>query len=199
VRLTKDAWRKGYRGLACLIAVAWEAALSPVDARKLTFAQMNADSPNIIFRISRVKTGRAAIGTLGSGASALVRAYIMTLPGENLPTAQIFRHRSGKPYSKDKLVHDFAAIRGEGETRTLADMRRSAAVEALAGAAQISAKLANNLGVSQALHKTYLPVDQSAVAAVDKARIEGRKRNVNSTKVSQQRPKESHRHKLDVS
>jgi hypothetical protein len=108
---------------------------------------MNADSQNIIFRISRAKTGRAAIGTLGSRASALVRAYIMTLPGENLPTAQIFRHRSGKPYSKDKLVHDFAAIRGEGETRTLADMRRSAAVEALAGgahAAQISAKLASS-------------------------------------------------------
>jgi hypothetical protein len=37
-RLIKSAWRTGYRGLACVIAVAWDAALSPVDVRLLTFA-----------------------------------------------------------------------------------------------------------------------------------------------------------------
>jgi hypothetical protein len=108
-----------------------------------------------------------------------MRAYIATLPGEQLPTSQIFRNRIGRPYSKDGLGHDFAIIRGKGETRTLADMRRSAAVEALAGgahAAQMAAKLANSLSASDSLHRTYLPVDQSAVAAVDRARIEGRKR-----------------------
>jgi hypothetical protein len=92
-----------------------------------------------------------------------VREYIATLPGEHLPAAKIFRHRKGKPYSKDTLGHDFAKIRGDGETRTLADMRRSAAVEALAGgshAAQISAKLANSLSTNEALHRTYLPVDK---------------------------------------
>jgi hypothetical protein len=77
-------------------------------------------------------------------------------------------------------------IRGEGETRTLADMRRSAAVEALAGGAhvaQIGAKLANSLSASQELHRTYLPVDKGAVDAVDAARIEARKRNKNGPRV----------------
>ncbi len=182
VRLVKTALRSQFHGLACIIAVAWDSALSPVDARKLTFFQMDhfADAGKvIIFRISRDKTGRAALGTLSKRSSALVRAYIASLPGEHLPTAPIFRNRAGRPYTKDCLGHDFAKIRGEGETRTLADMRRSAAVEALAGgahAAQIGAKLANSLSVNQELHRTYLPVDRGAVESVDRARIEGRKR-----------------------
>jgi hypothetical protein len=159
-QLVKNAWRRGYHGLACIIAVAWEAALSPVDVRKLTFAQMADDSRKILFRISRSKTGRAALGTLGIRASALVRAYVASLPGEHLPAAQIFRHRSGRPYSKDTLGDDFRDIRGEGETRTLADMRRSAAVEALAGgahAAQISSKLANGQEHCKAKSLTIRP------------------------------------------
>ena len=185
-QLVKNAWRRGYHGLACIIAVAWEAALSPVDVRKLTFAQMAEDGRKIMFRISRAKTGRAALGTLGTRASAIVRAYVASLPGEHLPAAQIFRHRSGRPYSKDTLGDDFRDIRGKGETRTLNDMRRSAAVEALAGgahAAQISSKLANGLATNEALHRTYLPVDKGAVEAVDQARIKGRRKNIARLKV----------------
>jgi hypothetical protein len=185
-RLVKTAWRRGYRGLACIIAVAWDGALSPVDARKLTFAQMADDGRKVVFCIGRAKTGRAALGTLGGRATALVRAYVASLPGEHLPTARIFRHRAGRPYSKDTLGDDFRDIRGEGETRTLADMRRSAAVEALAGGAhvaQISSKLANNLATNESLHRTYLPVDKGAVEAVDRARIAGRRGNIVRPKV----------------
>jgi hypothetical protein len=70
-RLVKGAWRRGYRGLACIIAVAWDGALSPVDVRKLTFAQMATGGQKIVFRIERAKTGRAALGTLGSRATTL--------------------------------------------------------------------------------------------------------------------------------
>jgi hypothetical protein len=114
-------------------------------------------------------TGRAALGTLGSRAA------------DHLPAAQIFRHRGGRPYSKDTLGDDFRDIRGKGETRTLADMRRSAAVEALVGGAhatQISSKLANSLATNEALHRAYLPVDKGAVDAVDRARIKGRHGNI---------------------
>jgi len=147
---------------------------------------MADDGQRIVFRIERAKTGRAALGTLGIRASALVRAYVASLPGDHLPVAQIFRHRSGRPYSKDTLGDDFRDIRGEGETRTLADMRRSAAVEALAGgahAAQISSKLANGLATNEALHRTYLPVDKGAIEAVDRARIKGRRKNILGPKV----------------
>jgi len=65
-------------------------------------------------------------------------------------------------------------------------MRRSAAVEALAGGAnsgQIGSKLANSLATNEALHRTYLPVDNGAVEAVDRARIEGRRKNNRRPKV----------------
>lgn len=35
VRLVKVAWRNGYRGLPCVIAVAWDTQFSPVDVRTL--------------------------------------------------------------------------------------------------------------------------------------------------------------------
>jgi hypothetical protein len=35
VRLVKSAWRRGCRGLACIIAVAWDTQFSPVDVRTL--------------------------------------------------------------------------------------------------------------------------------------------------------------------
>jgi hypothetical protein len=47
------------------------------------------------------------------------------------------------------------------------DMRRSGVVEALAGrtdAVGLSAKLANSIGRSNALHKTYAPVEIEAGA-----------------------------------
>jgi hypothetical protein len=33
VRLVKAAWRRGYHGLACIIAAAWDTQFSPIDAR----------------------------------------------------------------------------------------------------------------------------------------------------------------------
>ena len=64
----------------------------------------------------------------------------------------LFRDRSGRPLKKDTLGGDFKAVRelvfGKGETRQLADFRRSGTVEALAGDAapeKLSSKMANSL------------------------------------------------------
>jgi hypothetical protein len=57
------------------------------------------------------------------------------------------------------------------------DMRRSGAVEAIAGGADsvgLSAKMANSIGSSNALHKTYLPVEIEVVRSTDEARVQGR-------------------------
>lgn len=183
-RLVKIAWRSGYRGLAAIIATAWDTGFSPVDVRKLTFAQIKGEGDRLAFEIGRAKTGRAALGTLGKRSSAIVRAYIATLPGEHLPSACVFRHRHGLPYSKDTLGDDFRDIRGGGERRTLADMRRSGAVEAQAGGASddiIAQKLANDVSSNEALRRTYLPVNEAAVRAVDEARKIGRQ-NIRRTK-----------------
>jgi hypothetical protein len=59
------------------------------------------------------------------------------------------------------------------------DMRRSGVVEALAGrtdAVGLSAKLANSIGRSNALHETYAPVEIEAVRKVDDARLQGRRK-----------------------
>lgn len=178
IRLAKIAIRRQYLGLACVIAVCWDASFSPVDVRKLTFAQMEDRGSRVLFHVGRAKTGRAAIGTLSPRASRLVRAYIGALPGDHLPSAVIFRNRAGRPYSKDTLGDDFRDIRGDDEARRLADMRRSGALEALAGGAsdeQIGAKLANSVATNEALRRTYMPVEEAVVRTVDEARKAGRR------------------------
>jgi hypothetical protein len=58
-------------------------------------------------------------------------------------------------------------------------MRRSGTVEAFAGGAtpaQVSEKMANTLSHSDALHKTYNPVDVAKVIAADEARKIGREK-----------------------
>jgi hypothetical protein len=178
VRLVKAAIRGGYHGLACIIAVAWDTALSPVDVRTLTFGQIRHSGPLVAFEVDRAKTGRAALGTLSARTTRLVQAYIASLPGEPLPTAVIFRHREGLPYTKDRLANNFRMIRPAGDLRRLADMRRSAAVEAIDGGATneaLASKLANQLNTNEEIRQTYVPVNEPAVRSADVARLIGRR------------------------
>jgi hypothetical protein len=79
-------------------------------------------------------------------------------------------------------AHDFAAARAivfPGNERKLMDMRRSGTIEAAAGgggAVGIVAKMANSIGQSNALHKTYAPVDIEAGHNTDEARLQGRQK-----------------------
>ncbi|CAH1670474.1 MULTISPECIES: hypothetical protein [unclassified Chelatococcus] len=192
-RLCKAAWRQDFKGMAALMATAWDSQLSPVDARKLTAGQRFSDDHGDVFFVSRAKTGRAAAGTLGRRATAILNAYVAGLGFELHETSPIFRTRGfdpgakgGKPhppspYTKDRLGRDFRIIRtlvfGEGDKRQLADMRRSGTVEAFSGGASdhaVSTKMANTLAASSRLQKTYNPVNLATVRDVDAARREGR-------------------------
>jgi hypothetical protein len=69
VRLVKTAWRHGYHGLACVIAVAWDTQFSPVDVRTLSSRHRATVAGRLVFdrqTDGRTKTGRAAIGTLSA-------------------------------------------------------------------------------------------------------------------------------------
>jgi hypothetical protein len=180
--LVRGAWDQGYHGLAAIIAVAWDSSLSPVDVRKLTLAQRSRDGRGDVFAVARAKTGRAAVATLSRAARRVLDAYLASLGASLTPDAPIFRNRSGRPYSKDTLGDDFRDVRaivfGEGESRTLADFRRSGAVEALRGGASldlVGQKLANDVGSNPSLGRTYVPVDLEAVRKADAARKKGRK------------------------
>jgi hypothetical protein len=202
VRLVKGAWREGYHGLACIIAVAWDTQFSPIDVRTLAERHRAMIGGRMIFDRQvegRAKTGRAAIGTLSPRTERLVSRYLADLGAEGLPDAVLFRTRSGKAYQDARLSRDFERIRElsfPGDTRRLMDMRRSGAVEAIAGGADalgLSAKLANSIGRSNTLHKTYAPVDIEAVRNTDEARRQGRRKmrhgNEDGANVSTQQPR----------
>jgi hypothetical protein len=210
VRLVKTAWREGYRGLACIIATAWDTTFSPVDVRTLAARHCTTIGGHLVFdrqADGRAKTGRAAIGTLSPRTERLVIAYLDRPQVDLLPDAVLFRMRSGSAYGRETLAHDFAAVRDlvfPGDKRRLMDMRRSGAVEAIAGGAgplDLAAKLANSIGRSNTLHKTYAPVDIEAVRNTDAARLRGRQRmraeNKSGEKVSKQQPSEVSNFKIE--
>ena len=198
-RLVKTAWRLGYRGLACVIGVSWDTMFSPVDVRTLRERNRAGDETGrIVFdrtREGRAKTGRAALGTLSHKTSRIVAAYLKGQGAERLPDAFLFRTRSGGPYRDDTLADDFAAVREAafpGDRRRLMDMRRSGAVEAVAGDASptgLAAKMANSIDRSNTLHKTYAPVSLDAVRGVDEARLRGRAKAATAAKAAAERNK----------
>ncbi|MHA1546433.1 MAG: hypothetical protein ACTSUY_08435 [Alphaproteobacteria bacterium] len=182
VRLVKTAWRTGYRGLGCVVAVAWDTQFSPVDVRCLTPAHSRVDETGPFFEVSRTKTGAAALGTISRRTQRLIEAYLGEMGAEFLPDAPLFRNRSGGAYSKDKLAADFRNLRvmvfGPSEMRQLADMRRSGAMEAVAGGVNpghLSAKMGNTIATANHLWRTYAPADTTAVRQADEARRRGRR------------------------
>lgn len=184
-RLVKGAWRAGYRGLACVIAVAWDTQFSPVDVRSLAARHATGDGGRLIFdrqQDGRTKTGRGAIGTVSRRTERLVATYLGGFGVERHPDAILFRTRSNAPYREDTLADDFAAVRKlvfPNDKRRLMDMRRSGTVEAIAGGADglgLAAKMANSIDRSNTLHRTYAPVEIEAVRDVDDARVRGRRK-----------------------
>jgi hypothetical protein len=185
VRLVKGAWRAGYGGMACIIAIAWDSTFSPVDVRTLRNRHMKVLTHGLIFDRSiegRQKTGRAALGTVSRRTQRLVKNYLNDRGVELHAEAFLFCTRSGTYYREATLAHDFAAVRElvfKGDRRRLMDMRRSGAAEAVAGEAKpgtLSAKMANSIETSNSLHKTYSPVDLASVRSADAARLRGRRR-----------------------
>ncbi|MBS9720215.1 hypothetical protein JYU29_05875 [Tianweitania sp. BSSL-BM11] len=196
VRLVKGCWRRGFKGLACIIAIAWDTSFSPVDVRTLTPGQIysTGNDKEWGFLIARTKTGEAAYGTLSARTRRMVTAYLDGLGATVMDDAPLFRSRGftptgmgGRPrpptpYTKNSLVDDFADLRrivfGPEEKRRFMDMRRSGAVEANAGGANvesIAAKMGNSIDENKALQKTYMPVNLVAVRTADEHRRIGRR------------------------
>jgi hypothetical protein len=182
-RLFKRAWRDGYHGLAAVIAVAWSTQMSPGDVRALRAAQLVRNATGAVFFTDRGKTGKPIGGALSGRALAAIEAYVAVLPVELHGDAFIFRNRSGHPYSSDTLGDDFRDVRhaefGAADSRTLADFRRSGAVEAIAGGAkaeELAHAMGNTRSASNALFATYVPVNLATLRTVLEARRRGRTR-----------------------
>jgi hypothetical protein len=176
VRLVKGMLRCGHRGLACITAVAWDSQLAPKDARTLTENQRNDGG----FATVRAKTGRVVLATISKRTAALVEAYLSEVAFVLVPGTPMFRSQDGTVFSEFTLSKAFARMRHRifpGDQRTLLDMRRSGAVEALAGsvdAGALGAKMGNSIASGRDLQQTYLPVDPVVIRRADEARLRGR-------------------------
>jgi hypothetical protein len=184
VRLVKRAWRMGFRGLAAVMATAWDTQLSPGDIRELRASQLAIAGAGHVFFTERGKTGTPVGGLLSARSLAVLAAYLDHLGVELHGDAYVFRNRSGARYSKDTLGDDFRTVRaaefGALEARMLGhDFRRSGAVEAITGEATpaaLSHAMGNTLSASNQLFATYVPVNATTIRQVAEARRRGRQK-----------------------
>ena len=182
VRQAKRAWRRGYHGLAAVIAIASDTQLSPGDVVALRASQLARGAAGEAFFTERGKTGKAVGGILSTRALWALHGYLEKLGVELHGDAYIFRNRSGARYSVDTLGDDFRDVRsvefGPLERRTIGhDFRRTGAVEAIAGGAQpaeLAHAMGNTLSASNALFATYVPVNVATLRDVIAARRRGR-------------------------
>ena len=187
MRLAKHAWRMGYEGLACIVAVAWDTGFAPVDCRTLCVRHRSEDPGNgrLVFDRTgegRSKTGVAVVGTTSRFTDWLARRYFARFAADPVGDAPLFRTRTGVRYGESRLGNDFAKVREAampGDKRQLRDMRRSGVLEAFAGDAKpenVAAKFGNTIGRSNTLFRTYNPVDLEKVRLADEKRLKGRRK-----------------------
>ena len=123
VRLVKRGWRINHRGLACIMASAWDTAFSPVDCRTVTPTQWFTDKTGSFFVKYRQKMGATdegaaqAIGTLSRRTERLIEVYLAGLGTDVLPEAPMFRNQKGTAYSKDALCRSFRKVLKAAATR----------------------------------------------------------------------------------
>ena len=122
------------------------------------------------------------IGTTSKFTDWLASRYLAEFGADPVGDAPLFRTRSGVPYGESRLGNDFAKVREAamaGDKRQLRDMRRSGVLEAFAGDAQpenVAEKFGNTIGRSNALFRTYNPVDIEKVRLADEKRLKGRRK-----------------------
>ncbi|MBV8798705.1 MAG: hypothetical protein JO208_02680, partial [Alphaproteobacteria bacterium] len=169
VRLIKAMWRSGHRGLACISAIAWDSQLSPKDARTLTEQHRVPGG----FSTLRAKTGRTVLATVSRRTERMIGAYLASITYSRVPNAPLFRSQGGTAFDEFTMSKAFARVRERvfpGDRRTMLDMRRSGAVEAMAGSVDpgaLGAKMANSISTARDLQDTYLPVDEATVRRAD--------------------------------
>jgi hypothetical protein len=81
MRLAKTAWRRGYRGPACIVVIAWDTGFSLQDVSALCYRHLSADcaTSRAIFDRSKDgcgKTGLPETGTLSKFGDWIVRRYL---------------------------------------------------------------------------------------------------------------------------
>jgi hypothetical protein len=117
---------------------------------------------------------------LSARSAWLLDAYLSRLGVELHGGAPVFRNRSGDRYLKNAFAEDFREVRtalfGADERRQMLDFRRSGAVEAIVGdaaAEDLAHAMGNTLASSNALFKTYVPVQTATIVQVSEARRKG--------------------------
>lgn len=151
----------------CIIAIAYDAQLAPVDARSLRLEDSRDNGTRLWLEIDLAKSGRDALATLSRRTQAPVPGPRAT----RLPPHR--RRRRSSSLARDSLAEDFGGIRKllfPGDGRQLQDARCTGAVEARRGRPERHLPENGAHGRIVGASPEDLPVNQTALELADEAR-----------------------------
>ncbi len=183
VRLIKRAEAMGDETMAAAIALIWETAVSPVDARTLIPAELFMSKQGPYIHRPRRKTQAEIYAPIPQALYDTLMRLAAPDGAEALPTAPIFRRPDGRPFTGPQdFAKRFSRIRkaefGKSESRKMLDLRRGANIEMTVGGADRkdrASALANAMDTDDRLHLTYTPPTLEAARRAQKSRAAGRK------------------------
>jgi hypothetical protein len=152
VRLVKQAWRDGFRDLACIIAIIWDTQFQPGDVRSLAARHRHVQDDRLVLNRldeGRQKTGKPIVGILSRrtewlgqnppvkqvGDAEFIRTRSCSELGKGAPTVRISSARRALTYllisrNVEQIIRAFPLsilvvpqIRGQGAD-TFVDFHR---------------------------------------------------------------------------
>ena len=164
------------------LAVMWETQLSPGDVRALTGSQRAETRKDGLLHRAR-KTGQPGRGQSSARAPGSSWRHTSKSSGSrSWPTRRV-QEPLRRPLPEERLRRRLPrGARGEfgpAERRQMLDFRRSGAVEAIVGEAtppNSRTRWRTPSSTSNALFKTYVPVQEATIVQVTEARRKGRQR-----------------------
>ena len=186
--LAQGAAFGGYFGLAVALLIIWDAMLSPVDGRTLTWGRWRRTEDGAEIAVTRAKTGRKTWASVTQETAQAVDVYRAWLESNGAPTAPEdlmirrpatnwpprWRDTPG-PYTANLLAKHFAVVREAvfpGDERQLLDLRRAGLTEARTGGAELAdlgRAAANSLDKNEALQSTYIRASSKKVQTARRA------------------------------
>lgn len=176
--MAQVASEAGHKGLALVIRIMYEAAVSPIDARSIQRDMLIAHGAGGYLSRPRSKTKAKLSNALSNELWADIQQYMDEMPA----IGDVFRRADGSAW-KDRRAfnYDFALIRkkaGFGKNLKALDIRRTANLEAHLGGAtkeERAAFLANTLDINAKLDATYTPETVEASFEIARKRALGRR------------------------
>lgn len=181
-RAVRQAWRRGWPGVALAIAIAYDTGLRPQDVRALTPAQIDGNRLTLVPQKTEHLDDSETVYLLWWSTVRLIARYQRTIGVVPMAHLPLIRSASGRPFGNRhhlaKQIRQVLRSAGLPDQLQLRDLRRTGNKEAAEGGAteaQLAARNRHSIEQSSRILDTYTPKTTALAEAAQAVRKRGKR------------------------